>query len=161
RRADVFALKLVAFIHGFESATRLVRHVFEVLSAAIVRRAEQLPYFASKKARGSAPTTEEYRTLLTMSERAGIVRREERDMDTKIRALDKMQVREIMPPRVDMQCVDDALAPDEMAATLRQIKHRRVPIIHDSPDTVEGILNVKEFLINPQRELDEVVELPN
>jgi len=36
-----------------------------------------------------------------------------------------------------------------------------VPIIHDSPDTIEGLLNVKEFLMNPHRGLDEVVELPN
>src|SRR5439155_22425631 len=69
--------------------------------------------------------------------------------------------REIMTPRVDMQCVEDSVSPDEMAGALRKIKHRRVPIIHDSPDTVEGVLNVKDFLINPHRELDEVVELPN
>jgi putative hemolysin len=60
-----------------------------------------------------------------------------------------------------MQCVDDAVTAEEMARALRRIKHRRVPIIHETPDTVEGILNVKEFLINPARELDEVVELPN
>jgi putative hemolysin len=161
RRADVFALRLSVLISRFERATRLVRHVFEALSAAIVRRIELLAFFAEKKARSSAPTTDEYRTLLRVSERAGIVRREERDMVNKILALDKMQIREIMTPRVDMQCIEDTLTPDAMAAALRQIKHRRVPIIHDSPDTVEGILNVKEFLINPHRELDEVVELPN
>lgn len=161
RRADVFAMRFSALIHGFERGTRVVRHVFEVVAAASVRRIEQLPYFAAQKARGSAPTTDEYRTLLRASERAGIVRREERDMVNKILALDKMQVREIMTPRVDMQCIEDALTPDAMAIALRQIKHRRVPIIQDSPDTVEGILNVKEFLINPHRELDEVIELPN
>src|SRR5437867_1352826 len=161
RRAETFALTLAVAIHGFERATRLVRRVFEVVSTAIVRRIESLTFFASKKVRGSEPTTDEYRTLLSVSERAGIVRREERDMVHKILALDRMQVRQIMTPRVDMQCVEDVLSPDEMAAALRKIKHRRVPIIHDSPDTVEGILNVKEFLINPHRELDEVVELPN
>jgi CBS domain containing-hemolysin-like protein len=72
-----------------------------------------------------------------------------------------MQVKEIMTPRVDMQCVEDTLDRDQMAAALRQIKHRRVPIIHDTPDTVEGILNVKDFLIDPMRDLDAVVELPN
>jgi putative hemolysin len=72
-----------------------------------------------------------------------------------------MQVKEIMTPRGDMQCVDDSLNPLEMAGALRRIKHRRVPIIHDSPDTVEGILKVKDFLADPACELDEVVELPN
>ena len=161
RRAESFALRLSVIIDWVEHATRNLRRVFEVVSEALVRQLECLPFFAAKKARDSAPTTDEYRTMLTVSERAGVVRREERDMVNKILALDKMQVREIMTPRVDMQCIEDSLTLDQMAEALRAIKHRRVPIIHDSPDTVEGILNVKEFLINPHRELDEVVELPN
>jgi putative hemolysin len=161
RRPEVFALPLSAAINGVEHGTRLVRRFFEAASEWIVQRIEQFRFFSSTRARSSAPTTDEYRTLLSVSERAGIVRREERDMVNKILALDKMMVRQIMTPRVDMQCIEDNLTPDEMAAAVRAIKHRRVPIIHDSPDTVEGILNVKEFLIDPHRELDAAVELPN
>jgi putative hemolysin len=138
-----------------------VRRAAEAASMALVKWIEQLPYFSAHKARTGAPTEDEYRTLLTISERAGVVRKEERDMVNKILALEKMQVREVMTPRLDMQCVEDTMSPDEMAAALRKIKHRRVPIIHESPDTVEGILNVKEFLIGPGRELDEAVEMPN
>ena len=161
RRPEFFAPKLVPVINGFERGTRPVRRGFEALSEMIVRRIERLPYFSVRRARDEAPTSDEYRTLLTASERAGIVRREERDMVHKILALDKMLVREIMTPRVDMQSIEDTLTPEAMAEALRKIKHRRVPIIHDSPDTIEGILNVKEFLANPHRELDEVIELPN
>ena len=161
RRPESLAPQLAKLIHRFERGTRQVRRGFEALSASWVRRIEQIPYFASRKARDGAPTSDEYRTLLSVSERAGIVRREERDMVHKILALDKMHVREIMTPRVDLKCVEDTLTPDAMAAAVRAIKHRRVPIIHDSPDTVEGLLNVKEFLANPHRELDEVIELPN
>ena len=161
RRPELFAPKLAPVINGFERGTRPVRRGFEALSEMIVRRIERWPYFAARRVRDEAPTSEEYRTLLTASEHAGIVRREERDMVHKILTLDKMHVREIMTPRVDLQYVEDTLAPAEMVAAVRRIKHRRVPIIHDSPDTVEGLLNVKEFLANPNRELDQVVELPN
>ncbi|MEI6083003.1 MAG: hemolysin family protein [Verrucomicrobiota bacterium] len=161
RHPEFFAIRLAPLIDFFERATRQVRRSFESLSAFIVRSIERLSYFAGRKARGSEPTTDEYRTLLHVSERAGIVRREERDMVNKILALDKMQVREIMTPRLDMQCLEDSLTPAQMIETLRTYKHRRVPIIHDSADTVEGMLNVKEFLVDPHRELDEVVELPN
>ena len=161
RRPEFFAPKLVPLINGFERGTRPVRRGFETLSEMIVQRIERAPYFSARRARDEAPTSDEYRTLLTASERAGIVRREERDMVHKILALDKMLVREIMTPRVDMQSIEDTLSPEAMAEALRKIKHRRVPIIHDSPDTIEGILNVKEFLANPHRELDEVIELPN
>ena len=120
-----------------------------------------MPFFAAHQVRSAAPTEDEYRTLLTVSERAGVVRKEERYMVNQILALEKMQVKEIMTPRVDMQCVDDSLEAAEMAESLRRIKHRRVPIIHDTPDTVEGILKVKDFLANPAGELDQVMELPN
>lgn len=161
RNATFFAMHVARPLQWIVASTLGIRHAAEAVSAMIVRRIECLPYFASQKARSAAPTEDEYRTLLTVSERAGVVRKEERHMVNKILALEKMQVKEIMTPRVDMQCVDDALSPEEMAEALRRIKHRRVPIIHETPDTVEGILNVKDFLIDPARELDEVVELPS
>ncbi|MGD0650546.1 MAG: hemolysin family protein [Verrucomicrobiia bacterium] len=161
RNPEFCAVHLAQITHWTVASTSRLRRVAEAASELLVRWIERLPYFSARQARTSAPTEDEYRTLLKVSERAGVVRKEERDMVNKILALENMQVKEIMTPRVDMQCVEDALSREEMAAALRKIKHRRVPIIHDSPDTVEGILNVKEFLIHLERELDEVVELPN
>jgi putative hemolysin len=161
RSAEFVAVHLAKPIRWTVASTSYIRRAAEALSAAIVQRIERLPFFAAQQARSAAPTEDEYRTLLTVSERAGVVRKEERYMVNQILALEKMQVKEIMVPRVDMQCVDDSLSPAEMAGALRRIKHRRVPIIHETPDTVEGILKVKDFLADPARELDEVVELPN
>ncbi|HVM60086.1 MAG TPA: hemolysin family protein [Verrucomicrobiae bacterium] len=159
--AEFFALYLARPTQWTMASTSLLRRAAEALSAMLVRGIERWPFFALHKVRSGAPTEDEYRTLLTVGERAGIVRKEERHMVNKILALEKMPVKEIMTPRVDMQCVDDSLSPPEMAEVLRRIKHRRVPIIHETPDTVEGILNVKDFLVDPARDLDEVVELPN
>jgi len=160
-RPDFFALRLAIPIRALERLTRHVRRVFEELSGKIVLLVERLPYFSARQARSGAPTTDEYRTLVGASERAGIVRKEERDMVNKILTLEKMQVKEVMIPRVDMQCVEHSLAPEQMAEVLCRYKHRRVPIIRDSPDTVEGILNVKEFLIDPRQDLRDVVEPAN
>ena len=159
--AEFFAVHLARPLRWTVASTSLIRHSAETVSAWIVHGIERLPYFAAQKVRSAAPTEDEYRTLLTVSERAGVVRKEERYMVNKILALEKMQVKEIMTPRVDMQCVEDVLSPEQMAEALRRIKHRRVPIIHETPDTVEGILKVKDFLTDPLRGLDEVVELPN
>jgi putative hemolysin len=154
-------IHLAQITHWAVTSTARLRRIAEATSNLLVLWIERLPYFTSHQPRTSALTEEEYRTLLKVSERAGVVRKEERDMVNKILELEDTPIKEIMTPRLDMQCVEDTLPRNEMAATVRKIKHRRVPIIHDSPDTVEGILNVKEFLINPDRELDEVIELPN
>ena len=161
RSAEFFAVHLARPIQWTVASTSRLRRAAEALSAMIVHGIEQWSFFAAHQVRSAAPTEDEYRTLLTVSERAGVVHKEERYMVNQILALEKMPVKEIMTPRVDMQCVDDALGPTEMAGMLRRIKHRRVPIIHETPDTVEGILKVKDFLANPACELDEIVELPN
>lgn len=161
RSAGFFSLHLARPLRWMVVWTSQLRHSTEAMSAWIVKRIERLPYFSALKARSAAPTEDEYRTLLKASERAGVVRKEERYMVNKILALEKMQVKEIMTPRVDMQCVEDTLESNEMAEALRRIKHRRVPIIHETPDAVEGILKVKDFLVDPSRDLDENVELPN
>src|SRR5579862_5310354 len=161
RSAEFFALHLARPIHWTVASTSFIRRAAEALSAFIIQRIERLPLFAAQKARSHTPTEDEYRTLLTVSERAGVVRKEERYMVNQILALEKMQVKEIMTPRVDMQCVEDTLTVEEMVVVLRRIKHRRVPVIHETPDTVEGILKVKDFLVNPSRDFGEVIELPN
>lgn len=160
RNAEFFAARLARLTQWAVASASHIRRTAEALSVRLVNAIERLPYFSNRKVR-TTPTEDEYRTLLGVSERAGVLRKEERYMVNKILALENMQVKEIMTPRVDMQCIEDSLGPDEMTAALRKIKHRRVPIIHETPDTVEGMLNVKDFLINPSRELDEVVEMPS
>ena len=125
RSAGFFAVHLARPIQWTVASTSSIRRAAEGWSEAIVQRVERLPFFAMQKVRSAAPTEDEYRTLLTVSERAGVVRKEERYMVNQILALEKMQVKEIMTPRVDMQCVDDALNPQEMAEALRRIKHCR------------------------------------
>jgi len=157
----LYAYYTAGMTRSIFNGTARLRRAAEILSDALVHRIEKLPYFSKRKARTASLTEDEYRTLLRLSERAGIVRKEERHMVKGILALQNMQVKEIMTPRVDMQCVERITSPEEMAASLRKIKHRRVPVILDTPDTVEGVLNVKDFLINPSRDLAEIVEPPN
>ncbi len=161
RNAEFYALRVAVVIRWIIRAMSPARRSADQLAGWIVKRVEQISYFADRRVRSHTPTEEEYRTLLRLGEHTGVLRREERTMVNKILALEDTQVKEIMTPRVDMQCVDDSWSREQMVKELRRYKHRRVPIIHDTPDTVEGLLNVKEFLINPDCDLDDVVALPN
>ncbi len=161
RNAEFYALRVAVVIRWIIRTMSPARRSADQLAGWIVKRVEQISYFADRRVRSHTPTEEEYRTLLRLGEHTGVLRREERTMVNKILALEDTQVKEIMTPRVDMQCVDDSWSREQMVKELRRYKHRRVPIIHDTPDTVEGLLNVKEFLINPDCDLDDVVALPN
>jgi putative hemolysin len=161
RNPEYYAHLLARPIRWLVGVSAMFRHLAEVASNAIVSRLERFPYFASRKARAGALTEDEYRTVLRMSEHAGVLRKEERAMVNKILALEQMPVKQIMTPRVDMQCIENDLSRDQAEATLRKIKHRRVPVIHGTPDTVVGILHVKDFLIHGGTALTDAMEQPH
>ena len=50
---------------------------------------------------------------------------------------------------------------EEMLQAARKIKHRRIPLYDESPDTVVGILNTEALLLDPQVDLSEAIEFPS
>ncbi|HPA72262.1 MAG TPA: hemolysin family protein [Spirochaetota bacterium] len=55
-------------------------------------------------------------------------------------------VREIMIPRVDIVSVADDTSLKELAKTICEAGHSRVPVYRDSIDTIVGVLHVKDLL---------------
>ncbi len=146
QHAERFSLLLARPIEWCIWLTRPVRRAAETASAWLIRAIERQSYFALKEPRTASLTEEEYQTLLGVSERAGVLQREERVMVNKILALEDKLVREIMTPRVDMMFIEDILAPEDIRIALRRYKHRRVPVFHETQDHVIGILYAKDYL---------------
>ena len=57
-----------------------------------------------------------------------------------------IQVREIMVPRVDAIAVNDNTPYDELLQIIRQSGYSRIPVYSGSPDSVVGILYIKDLL---------------
>src|SRR5439155_1554392 len=57
--------------------------------------------------------------------------------------------------------ISDELSIEEMLAAARRHKHRRLPVYDETPDTIVGVLNTQALLLDPQRDLDEVIEFPS
>jgi len=60
-----------------------------------------------------------------------------------------------------MACIPDDLSLEEMVAAARQHKHRRLPMYDETPDTIIGILNTRELLLDPHVDLAEAIEFPS
>ncbi len=67
-----------------------------------------------------------------------------------------IQVREIMVPRVDAVAVNDNTPYDELLQIIRQSGYSRIPVYSGSPDSVVGILYIKDLL----KHLDEGKDYP-
>ncbi|MDD3953311.1 MAG: hemolysin family protein [Lentisphaeria bacterium] len=60
--------------------------------------------------------------------------------------LDKTFVHEIMTPRVDMDVLPETASIEEMKKTIAETGHSRIPIYHQSIDSISGIVYAKDLL---------------
>jgi putative hemolysin len=71
---------------------------------------------------------------------------DERRMLNGVINLDKTFVHEIMTPRVDMDVLPETASIDEMKKTIAKTGHSRIPIYHQSIDSISGIVYAKDLL---------------
>ncbi len=95
-------------------------------------------------------TDEEYITMLDIGTREGTLRPAERRLIERTILLANRNLRELMTPRSEMGALDVELDLPEMKQRAAQLQHRRIPIYSGSPDSVIGVLNARNFLLQPE-----------
>jgi putative hemolysin len=98
---------------------------------------------------------EELRTLLEMGEEEGALQEEETEMIEGIIKLGDKTAKDCMTPRVDSFTLPDDLTNEEAIASLKEKRHRRVPVYADTADQILGINDVKLFLLDPSEHYTE------
>lgn len=106
-------------------------------------------------------TEEEYRELLELAFQQGALAKREKEIIAEIIGLDGKTASDVMTPRSQMACMPDDLAVEEMIAQARRLKHRRVPLYDETPDTIVGVLDTKLLLLNPNVDLADAIEFPS
>jgi CBS domain containing-hemolysin-like protein len=104
---------------------------------------------------------EELETIVEIGEEEGALHEAEAEMIQEIIKLGDKTAKDCMTPRVDTFMLPDDLTNDEAIARLRPKRHRRVPVYADTPDQIVGILDVKNFLINPSDHYTEALIAPS
>jgi len=103
----------------------------------------------------------DYRELLEMAYQQGTLAQSEKEIILQILSLDRRTAREVMKPRAQMAAISDDLSIEEMAAAARKLKHRRLPVYDETPDTIVGILNTRQLLLDPSTDLADAIEFPS
>ena len=92
-------------------------------------------------------TEQELRTLVSVSEKDGVIENEERQMINNVVDLDDTYAREIMIPRVDMKTVPADSSYEDLISFFRKYRYTRLPVYEDQIDNIIGILNMKDLLV--------------
>ena len=156
RAADQWSLRVASPMWFLVRVTRPLRRIAQRLNSAILR--VTIP----KSVRPLARLTEEdYPELLEFAVQQGALAKSELEIILELIRLDRRTAREVMKPRSQIECLSDDLTVEEMLATARKFRHRRLPIYDGTPDTIVGILNTRKLLLDPQADLAEVIEFPS
>lgn len=100
----------------------------------------------SRKSHERLLTGQEFRTLLNVSEREGVVEATERKMIDNLFDFSEMTVKEIMIPRTDMLCFSLDSSFDDILERCRTELHAKVPVYEETLDNIAGIVYVKNLL---------------
>jgi len=106
-------------------------------------------------------TEEDFQELFELAWQQGALAASEKEIILQIINLDQKTVKDVMKPRSYLAAISDDLSVEAMIQAARQHKHWRLPIYDDTPDTIVGLLNTKALLLNPDADLEEVVEFPS
>ena len=89
---------------------------------------------------------EELKTLFDISEETGAIENNEKEMITSIIDFSETNVKEIMVPRIDMDCIKSDASIAELIELVNESLHSRIPVFQDRIDNILGIIYVKDLL---------------
>jgi len=156
RAPEFWSLRVAGILTVFLRLTRPFRRVAQVFNESLLR------LVIPKSVRPQPVISEaEYQDLLNIAQEQGALRRWERDMILQILSLDQKTAGDVMKPRSQISCIPDDLSKEDMLEAARKMRHTRIPIYDETPDTIVGVLNARAFLLNPSADLEEVIEFPS
>ena len=156
RAPERWALIVARPLSFLQMLTRPLRQAAQRVNAAILR----LTVPASLKPQ-SGLSDEDYQELLDLAFQQGALAQSEKEIILQIINLDRRAVRDVMKPRSQMACIPDDLSVEEMIAKARKLKHRRLPMFDETPDTIVGVLNTRALLLDPHIDLADAIEFPS
>ena len=150
-----WALRLAKPLYLFLRITKPIRFLAEMINNSL-KLMKPKGLISNKKT-----TEEEFAELIDLAYRQGVLEKSERDIMEEIIKLDKRTAEEVMKPRSEMICIEDNIRVAEMISEAKKHKFTRIPIFHDKPDNIVGILNTRQLLLKPNSDLSESIEFPS
>ncbi|MDQ3704382.1 MAG: hemolysin family protein [Chloroflexota bacterium] len=95
---------------------------------------------------GRFVTEEELRMLVNVGEEEGVIQQEEEELIHSIFEFGDTVVREVMAPRPYIVAVEDDCRVADAADVALQSGHTRIPVYHESIDSVLGVATVQDML---------------
>ncbi len=139
-------------LHFFAKLSRPVVGIFDRLARWILR-VLKVPEEA-----GGALSPSELEVLFEEAGRKKTITAEERRIARNIMRFSETTAEEIMTPRVDVIAAPLGAAREGLEQVMIEARHSRIPIYEEGVDHIVGFVSTKEFFLNPDREIRELLK---
>jgi CBS domain containing-hemolysin-like protein len=109
-----------------------------------------------EEARG-ALSASELELLFDEAGKKRTITQQERRIVRNILRFSETTAAEIMTPRVELLAAPADVSRDELARLMTAARHTRIPIYEGSVDHVVGFVSTKEFFLNPEKRIRELI----
>ena len=106
-----------------------------------------------------ALSEEELESLLTLSQRQGVIDVDEEKLLQQVLELSQLKVRDLMVPRVDVKAFDLGDDPLELLDMARQQRMSHVPVYEHDLDHIVGLIYTRQLLLREPRTRQDVRKL--
>ncbi|QDU33406.1 Magnesium and cobalt efflux protein CorC [Poriferisphaera corsica] len=98
----------------------------------------------------------ELESLLQLSQRRGVIDRDEEDLLQQVFELAQIKVRDLMVPRVDVIAFNSAVEASELIDIIKETKLRYIPIYEGNLDKILGVIPSRRALLNKPRYANDI-----
>jgi len=92
-------------------------------------------------------TQDELESLITISEREGVIDKDEEEMIQTVFGFSEREVNEIMVPRVDIVAVEINTPRSVLVELLRKERFARIPVYEKTIDKIKGVIVAREVML--------------
>lgn len=156
--------KLIAFTfcERFAPIAALPLRVLEIVTVPVRRLlgitlVEPLTRLFSSSAGSTAIGADELQRLVNISQSEGLIDDRENVLLHQLMELSDLRVSALMTPRVDVVAYNLADSPAEFVRLVKANRLLRIPVYEGNIDSINGIVFAKEYLLNPNKEIRQLI----
>lgn len=138
-------------LHFFSRVSRPIVVIFDWLARAILR------FLNVPEKPGDVLGPSELEELFDEADREDTITSSERRIAHNIIRFSETTAEEIMTPRVDVISATMDISHDKLQQLMLEARHSRIPICEGSLDHIVGFVSTKEFFLNTDRQLRELI----
>ena len=127
--------------------------VVDIISGAILRILHIDP---NKR---TTMTESELKTYVDVSHEDGVIEQEEKKWIYNVFDFGDSVAKDIMIPRIDMTTIDIEASYEDLWNLFRESMYTRIPVYEGENDNIIGIINVKDFLLVPNKEVFKIRDI--